>query len=75
MADESLMKRVIELRTSIDRWNYEYYILNQSSVPDSDYDQALNELPGNRSRATRIDHARFSHPAGRYDRAKRLRQS
>src|SRR6478735_6795750 len=44
MADESLMKRVIELRTSIDRWNYEYYILDQSSVPDSDYDQALNEL-------------------------------
>ena len=44
MADESLMKRALDLRTSIDRWNYEYYILDQSSVPDSDYDQALNEL-------------------------------
>jgi DNA ligase (NAD+) len=51
MADESLMKRVVELRTSIDRWNYEYYILDQSSVPDSDYDQALNEL-----RAIEADH-------------------
>src|SRR6478735_9924254 len=44
MADESLMHRANELRAKIDRWNYEYYILDQSSVPDSEYDEALNEL-------------------------------
>lgn len=44
MADDSMMHRANELRTKIDRWNYEYYILDQSSVPDSEYDEALNEL-------------------------------
>ena len=44
MADDSTMHRANELRTKIDRWNYEYYILDQSSVPDSEYDEALNEL-------------------------------
>lgn len=44
MADDSTMHRANELRAKIDRWNYEYYILDQSSVPDSEYDEALNEL-------------------------------
>lgn len=57
MADDSTMHRANELRVKIDRWNYEYYILDQSSVPDSDYDDALNEL-----RAIETDHPELITP-------------
>jgi DNA ligase (NAD+) len=44
MRDEDAQQQIEELRQSIDRWNYEYYVLDQPSVPDSDYDEALREL-------------------------------
>src|SRR5215218_5500945 len=44
MADETLEKRASELRHLIDRWNYEYYVLDKPSVTDAEWDEAMNEL-------------------------------
>ena len=44
MALKGLEMRTDELRRSLDRWNYEYYILDQPSVTDAEYDEAMNEL-------------------------------
>jgi DNA ligase (NAD+) len=38
---EKRMKELIEL---LDRWNYEYYVLNQPTVEDAVYDKHLKEL-------------------------------
>ena len=32
-------ERVLELRALLDRYNYEYYHLNASSVSDAEYDR------------------------------------
>ncbi len=37
-------KRVQELTELLNRYNYEYYVLNQSSVSDQEYDSLLEEL-------------------------------
>lgn len=37
-------KRVEELTKLLDRYNYEYYVLNQSSVSDQEFDRLMNEL-------------------------------
>ena len=37
-------KRVTELRASIRNYDYEYYVLNESSVPDAEYDRLMREL-------------------------------
>ena len=39
--DES---RIIELRELLNRYNYEYYVLNQSSISDYQFDALMNEL-------------------------------
>lgn len=44
MTDSALTDRVAELRALLDQWNYEYYILDQPTVSDAEYDDALNEL-------------------------------
>ena len=36
--------RMHELETELERWNYEYYVLDEPSVPDAEYDRAFNEL-------------------------------
>lgn len=36
--------RAAELRERLERWNYEYHVLDQPSVPDAEYDRALREL-------------------------------
>jgi DNA ligase (NAD+) len=36
--------RVIELHTLLNRYNYEYYVLDSPSVPDAEYDTRINEL-------------------------------
>jgi DNA ligase (NAD+) len=35
--------RVQELRSNIDRWNYEYFVLDRPSVPDAEFDEAVRE--------------------------------
>mgnify|MGYP002520575254 FL=1 len=37
-------RRVQELTKLLDRYNYEYYVLNQSSVSDAEFDRLMNEL-------------------------------
>ena len=37
-------QRALELRQLIDRYNYEYYVLNESSVTDQEFDALLREL-------------------------------
>lgn len=37
-------KRVEELTELLNRYNYEYYVLNQSSVSDAEFDQLMEEL-------------------------------
>ncbi|CAN5486659.1 NAD-dependent DNA ligase LigA [soil metagenome] len=44
MTEDNVRRRVDELRDLLDRWNYEYYILDHPSASDDEYDQAMNEL-------------------------------
>jgi DNA ligase (NAD+) len=44
MTEDIVRRRVDELRDLLDRWNYEYYILDQPSATDDEYDRAMNEL-------------------------------
>lgn len=37
-------KRVQELTTLLEKYNYEYYVLNQSSVSDQEFDRLMEEL-------------------------------
>ena len=37
-------KRVQELQTLLNQYNYEYHVLDKPSVPDSEYDRLLREL-------------------------------
>ena len=36
--------RAEEITKTIERWSYEYYVLDNPSVPDSEYDKLMNEL-------------------------------
>src|SRR6478736_2725583 len=44
MSADPRQERIAVLRSSIDRWNYEYYVLDQPTASDSEYDDAMNEL-------------------------------
>ncbi|OAH53260.1 MULTISPECIES: NAD-dependent DNA ligase LigA [Bacillaceae] len=37
-------QRVQELHDTLNKYSYEYYVIDQPSVPDSEYDRLLNEL-------------------------------
>ena len=37
-------RRIEELRTAINEHNYRYYVLDEPSVPDAEYDRLFNEL-------------------------------
>src|SRR5450755_4278863 len=38
--------RVAELRERLDRYNYQYHVLDDPEVPDAEYDRLLLELRG-----------------------------
>ena len=40
----SVKDRIDEIRKTLERYNYEYYVLDNPSVPDSEYDRLMNEL-------------------------------
>ncbi|HET7093716.1 MAG TPA: NAD-dependent DNA ligase LigA, partial [Thermomicrobiales bacterium] len=40
----TVARRVDDLRRTIDRWNYEYYVLDRPSATDAEYDAFLREL-------------------------------
>ncbi|MBX9955616.1 NAD-dependent DNA ligase LigA [Peribacillus simplex] len=39
-------KKVLELQTLLNQYSYEYYVMDQPSVPDAEYDRLLRELIG-----------------------------
>ena len=41
---EKTKERMRALEKDLERWNYEYYVLDAPSVPDSEYDKAFQEL-------------------------------
>ncbi|MEZ4531984.1 MAG: NAD-dependent DNA ligase LigA, partial [Thermomicrobiales bacterium] len=44
MTEQDVRARLESLRTSLDRWNYQYYVLDQPTVSDAEYDEAMREL-------------------------------
>lgn len=44
MSIDEARKRVAELTALLEKYSYEYYVLNQSSVSDAEFDRLLNEL-------------------------------
>ena len=44
MGDDAVLRRLDELRQEIDRANYEYYVLDQPSRTDAEYDSLMQEL-------------------------------
>ncbi|MDX5373765.1 MAG: NAD-dependent DNA ligase LigA [Pseudomonadaceae bacterium] len=36
--------RILQLRAELDRHNYRYYVLDEPSIPDAEYDRLFNEL-------------------------------
>jgi len=51
LADNDLQHRLDDLRHTLDRWAFEYFVLDQPTVPDAEYDARMNEL-----RAIEADH-------------------
>jgi DNA ligase (NAD+) len=41
---QTAAERIAHLRSEIDAHNYRYYVLNEPSVPDAEYDRLFNEL-------------------------------
>ena len=44
MEKEQAKLRIEELTEKLDRWNYEYYVLDNPSVEDAEYDRVMAEL-------------------------------
>src|SRR5690625_1311907 len=44
MQEQEAMHRVQELRELLEKYGYEYYVLDQPTVPDAEYDALLQEL-------------------------------
>lgn len=44
MSIEEARNRIEELTALLDRYNYEYYVLNQSTVSDAEFDRLMQEL-------------------------------
>ena len=43
-ATSAAAARVDELRERLDRYNYQYYVLDNPEVPDAEYDRLILEL-------------------------------
>ena len=44
MDRQAAIKRIEELRELLNKYNYEYYVLDRPSVPDAEYDRLMQEL-------------------------------
>jgi len=44
MPSAEIEREVESLRVSLENWNYQYYVLDQPTVPDAEYDRALRRL-------------------------------
>ncbi len=54
---EAVSHRIDRLRATIDRWNYEYYVLDQPTASDAEFDAAMNDL-----RALEAEHPELVSP-------------
>ncbi|MEH6587879.1 MAG: NAD-dependent DNA ligase LigA [Halioglobus sp.] len=44
MTDSALQAEVLQLREHLREWNYRYYVLDDPTVPDAEYDRSLRRL-------------------------------
>jgi DNA ligase (NAD+) len=44
MIDKAIMSRIEQLRTMLNEHNYRYYVLDEPSIPDAEYDSLMQEL-------------------------------
>ena len=44
MTDQDVRLRLESLRKDLDRWSYEYHVLDQPTVSDAEYDETMREL-------------------------------
>ncbi|MQR93901.1 NAD-dependent DNA ligase LigA [Fictibacillus phosphorivorans] len=44
MNEEQAKERILELREMLEKYNYEYHVLDKPSVPDAEYDLLMKEL-------------------------------
>jgi DNA ligase (NAD+) len=44
MTDTGVEQQIASLRESLDSWNYQYYVLDDPTVPDAEYDRAMRAL-------------------------------
>ena len=65
------LERIRALRENIERYNYEYYVLDSPTLSDASYDALMQELKAIESRHPELD-AGFADPARRGDSSQRL---
>ena len=44
MPNSGVEQQIQSLRERIDDWNYQYYVLDQPTVPDAEYDRCMQRL-------------------------------
>ncbi|MEE4146920.1 MAG: NAD-dependent DNA ligase LigA [Halieaceae bacterium] len=44
MSTSGIAQEIQSLRERLDNWNYQYYVLDQPTVPDAEYDRAMRRL-------------------------------
>jgi DNA ligase (NAD+) len=44
MSEQSIIKRIAEICQLINHYNHQYYVLDEPSVPDAEYDRLMREL-------------------------------
>lgn len=44
MTEQQATQRVAELHQTLNRYNYQYYVLDEPTVPDAEYDRLMREL-------------------------------
>lgn len=44
MSIDEARKRIAELTALLEKYNYQYYVLNASTVSDAEFDRFMNEL-------------------------------
>jgi len=49
--------RILELRAELDQHDYRYYVLDEPSIPDAEYDRLFQELKALEAEASGAGHA------------------
>ena len=44
MPASEIVREADALRERLDNWNYQYYVLDQPTVPDAEYDRCMQRL-------------------------------